>query len=279
MTIPFAHDLDMVGERSIHRLLDTAVSRGGSARLNNWLLATEPDSVQIERRQALVRELVRLTAFRDRLTLNGWLAAGDSGDSIDGDRVLAWFRGQAQAGPSRVDMLFLSALAVVNALLFIGNSLGVLPRWWPFTFLVYAGYSLFRLRALGDLFGQAMSLRDGMGNLHGIFRSLETYHFGANLNLRGLCAPFLDQQQRPSAQLRRLERVVAATGLRGNPLLWTLVNAVVPWDIGFAWLLDSAAHPTGSANAGLAGCVVRTGSACFTGDIRLAQPGIHAAEL
>ena len=55
---PFEGDLDLVGERSLHRLMDTTVSEGGSVRLRDWLGATTPDLADIRRRQALVAELV-----------------------------------------------------------------------------------------------------------------------------------------------------------------------------------------------------------------------------
>src|SRR5207247_2624368 len=40
---PFATDLDVTGERSLHRLLDSAVTKEGSRRLKSWLLSNRPD--------------------------------------------------------------------------------------------------------------------------------------------------------------------------------------------------------------------------------------------
>lgn len=39
---PIAVDLDLVGERSVHRLLNTATSREGSQRLLDWLCSAPP---------------------------------------------------------------------------------------------------------------------------------------------------------------------------------------------------------------------------------------------
>ena len=61
---PFALDLNLVGVHGLHRLLDTSVSKGGSERLRDWLLAQSPDSAVIEKRQALLRELIPLAMFR-----------------------------------------------------------------------------------------------------------------------------------------------------------------------------------------------------------------------
>jgi DNA mismatch repair ATPase MutS len=53
-----------------------------------------------------------------------------------------------------------------------------------------------------------------------------------------VCAPFLDRRKQPSAELRRVERIAAALGLRTNGLLWFLVNAIVPWDFFFTYRLE-----------------------------------------
>ncbi|HKY44582.1 MAG TPA: hypothetical protein VJM50_15945, partial [Pyrinomonadaceae bacterium] len=54
---PFETDLDLTGERSLHRLLDSAVTKEGSDRLKSWLLNPQPDMDLIKHRQALVEEL------------------------------------------------------------------------------------------------------------------------------------------------------------------------------------------------------------------------------
>src|SRR6185369_15893009 len=66
---PFESDLDITGERSLHRLLDSAVTKEGSERLRSWLLSSRPDARLIEYRQSLVRELKGHSLFRDKLQL------------------------------------------------------------------------------------------------------------------------------------------------------------------------------------------------------------------
>src|SRR5262245_12436445 len=66
---PFETDLDLTGDRSLHRLLDTAATTEGSATLRSWLLDNDPDVSVIKERQLLVSELRRLSLFRDKLHL------------------------------------------------------------------------------------------------------------------------------------------------------------------------------------------------------------------
>ncbi len=54
---PFEIDLDITGERSLHRLVNSAVSYEGGQRVRAWLLNTTPDLQAIQRRQELVCEL------------------------------------------------------------------------------------------------------------------------------------------------------------------------------------------------------------------------------
>jgi hypothetical protein len=95
---PFAHDLNFVSNRSLHRLLDTAVSQEGSSRLADWLLDNDPDYETAQARQQLVRELLARTRFRDKLTLQGTAVTAEmSDDKWPGQRLLDWLQ-QTQPG-------------------------------------------------------------------------------------------------------------------------------------------------------------------------------------
>jgi hypothetical protein len=54
---PFEKDLNLIGDRSLHHLINIACSRGGNERLQAWLLNPNPNIEEIRARQGLVREL------------------------------------------------------------------------------------------------------------------------------------------------------------------------------------------------------------------------------
>src|SRR5690606_27387039 len=62
---PYAADLNIVGDRSLHHLLDACGSTGGSTRLREWLVDPTPSLDRVLARQRLVRQLVPLRLFRD----------------------------------------------------------------------------------------------------------------------------------------------------------------------------------------------------------------------
>jgi hypothetical protein len=276
---PFEADLDLVGGRSLHLLLDTAVTHEGSQRLRDWLAATpEPD--QIARRQALVRELAPMHTFRDKLLLNGYggrgprdtrLATAAEGYSAKAVTTNAsggpghwgaegyapwrhtwratpladWLSstqlrlghghedggGSGVLGPEpRRWLLLFTALAVLNPSLLGAYLLDWLPPVWQLTTVLILGLWWFRGRATSVAWDEALSLRAALGRLGAIFGQLENYGYGDKPHLRVLCAPFLDPRHRPSRYLARLTRLVAAMGLRQNPLLGLLLNLVLPWD-------------------------------------------------
>ena len=233
---PFEADLDIVGRRSLLRLLDTAVSAEGSQRLRDWLAALVPDGEAVARRQPLVRELASRSLFRDKLTLNAMAAAGGS-KTWDADSLLDWLaKGTVQAAQGRW-LLLLAGLAALNALLFVGNRLGMLPPWWQFSLVLYLGLMLVRSRNTAAAWDEALALGDALRQLRAVFQQLESFGYHGTPRLKALCAPFLDPAHRPSRYLARITHVVAAMGIRGNPLLWFAVNAVLPWDAYFAWRL------------------------------------------
>jgi hypothetical protein len=234
---PFEADLDIAGQRSLQRLLDTAVSSEGSQRLRAWLTAPVPHAGQFHRRQALVRELVPRSLFRDKLTLKAMAAVGGT-KTWTADHLVQWLSQHRQQTTAGRWLVVLGALALLNALLFVANRLGLVPAWWQFSLVVYVGLTLVRSRDTAAAWEEALALGDALRQLRAVFSHLERFGYQGAPHVQALCAPFCQGAHRPSRYLAQVTRVVAAMGARGNPLLWFLLNAVVPWDATFAYSLD-----------------------------------------
>lgn len=229
--LPVERDLDLVGERSLHRLLDTTVSREGSERLRAWLAAGVPDPETIPARQAAVRELAGRRLLRDRLRLNAVLASGRARTRWNGARLAEWLAFHTPPGSLRRVSWVLTALAALNIILFALASLDVLPPLWGLSFIVYAAIYLTTVQRHGDPFGLGLSLSDPLQDLRAVFETLERASYARSPALKALTAPFHTDDPRPSQALRRVTRVLAAASVRHNPLLWVLVSVVMPWDV------------------------------------------------
>ena len=234
---PFESDLDIVGEKSLHHLIDTSVSYEGSQLLRNWLTQTIPNQEQISHRQQLVRELAPMSRFRDKLSMNTIIAATNR-RKWEANRLVKWLEQHKPATSFRPWLLLLSALASLNIVLLLLDTLGPLPTIWPFTFLVYFLLVLASSKITGESFNEVIELEDALRELYAVFHHLETFSYKNTPHLIELCSPFLNHKHRPSEYLARVTRVMTAMGVRSNPLAWFLLNAMVPWDLFFSYRLN-----------------------------------------
>ena len=234
---PFEADLDLTGKRSLHHLLDTAVSYEGSQRLRAWLTAPTPEPELLNRRQRIVRELTPLHLYRDKLALNAMEAAG-ARRTWKANQLLAWLRTSDSSGAPRRWLILFGAWVVLNAVLLAADLLGWLPSWWQITLAAYLGLWLLWSRAMEAAANQATALEGALRQLRAVFAHVEAFSYRHTPHLRALCEPYLDPAHRPSRYLSRVTWVVAAMGLRENPLLRLILNALLPWDAYLAYRLD-----------------------------------------
>lgn len=236
---PFEVDLDLSGPRSIHQLLNTAVSQEGSRRLREWLLATVPDSVGISRRQALVRELTPMTLFRDKLTMKSRLASRRVAEQLEGQRLLDWLKQQEPPSALLPPLLGAAALQILTIVFFLLNLFIVMPQLWIFTILAALTLFFTTAQKRGDIFEDANYLRYGFATLSGVLSYLETYRYGKHEQVKRLCEPFYaEARHRPSGLLKQTARIASAATLKNNGLLWLIINALVPWDHYSAYRLS-----------------------------------------
>lgn len=237
---PFEIDLDITGERSLHRLISTAISYEGGQRVGAWLLNTMPDLAAIQQRQALIRELAPMTRFRDRLTLKATLAASIVNGQQTGKRLIEWLQQTpTSASVQRRTLWFSSILSIITLALIVLNIIGLLPfQYWVIAVLLSLGWFFATNKQRGDLFDDAFFLRDALTRYMGLFAYLETYAYGKHEYVKTLCEPFFRAgKERPTLLAKRLSRIASATTLEKNGLLRLVVNVLIPWDAYVAYRL------------------------------------------
>ena len=244
---PFESDLDITGERSLHRLLDCAVTREGSERLRSWLLSHRPDAQLIEYRQSLVRELKGHSLFRDKLQLLSAVAristAGPAsskrGSSHWNSKVLVdWIEQSGSKKSLLPTVVFLSILSTLNIVCIVLWALDLIPRIWPFVLVLYMGASYWQHSLIAGAWGELQGLEKALRHFQLVFGYLETRSYQKTPALAEICAPFAEEGKRPSIEMRKLGRLAAALGVRTNPLLSLLVHLIGPWDFFFTYRLE-----------------------------------------
>jgi len=238
---PFETDLDITGERSLHRLIDCAVTKEGSERLKSWLLSARPDAELIKRRQALVRELKEHYVFRDKLQLLSAVARINSGrrTSLWNSRILVdWLARDERKDSLLPAVVFLSILSALNIICVVLASFHLIPPIWPITLVIYAGAMILKQSRIATAWGELQELEKALTHFQVVFGYLESRSYKNTPRLGQICAPFTEEGKQPSHEVRRLGRIAAALGLRTNPILSLLVHLLVPWDFIFTHRLE-----------------------------------------
>ncbi|HUN05774.1 MAG TPA: hypothetical protein PLQ56_04215 [Aggregatilineales bacterium] len=230
---PFELDLDITGSQSLLHLLDTTATHQGHDLLRHWLLNPLLTADAITARQAQVRELsARFSTALARSSRGA--AVGDS--RLDTEPSLQWLT--ADAGPqvpARL-LIILAGLCLLTAVLFIINQVAQIGPFWAISFVIYVAISLTQLPAAASFRILAFGLRDVFQSLDSVFRFLERVDTAGKPTLTARLQPFKGTD-RPTRQLRSLNLTLAAGSLQGNVILWATLNALVPWDLFFAYRL------------------------------------------
>jgi len=242
---PFETDLDITGERSLHRLLDSAVTKEGSDRLKGWLLNPRPDMDLIKHRQRLVEELRGHHVFRDKLQLLSAVARLDTGprraraSNLWNSSILVDWLARTERKKSLLPtVVFLFVLSVLNITCIVLAGLEAIPQIWPITLLLYIGSMLLLQGRIKSAFEELQDLENALAHFQVVFRYLESRSYKNTPGVAVICSPFSDKGKRPSVEMKRLGRLAAALGVRTNPLLSLLLHLLVPWDFYFTHRLE-----------------------------------------
>lgn len=231
----FEIDLNITGKNSLHQLIDISVSESGSRRLLDWLLSQTPDLNIIEKRQLIIKELKPLNRFRDRLLLNFRLV---SKQRLEDSRLSRWLENVVLNKNLKTVLRLSVVLALINWALFLGYLLLGLKPYFIGSFVVYSIIYLMNDRLCRPIFDEAEFLLEEIKKFKTIFKFLESFYYGKNSNLKKFCSIFVDQQDKPSVQIKNLVWVTIAIGLRMNYLLGLILNIACPWDFLFAFQLN-----------------------------------------
>lgn len=239
---PFARDLNITGERSIHQIIDTSTSRGGSQRLADWLLQTIPNTANTIERHSLVKELISKASFRTCLELDSLLSNPGTAHTWDTGVIEHWLESVSKSPGIKPLLAALGTLSLANLILFSLHALGITAPLWIGTVVIYLALQAYNFRTTGEVFDEAYSLGSQLSKLRKVLINLETYPYPPGNPLSDLLSPFTKQEPRPSTALRQISMIISAASLRNNPLLALLLNLVVPWDVFFAFELEKVKH-------------------------------------
>lgn len=230
----YARDLDLLGPRSLLHLLDTTVSTQGHDRLASWLLAQPPDEQTWQTRQQLVKELTRLTGFRDQLNVHARLT-GEA--EINGQRIAAILQHHLHLPHLHIILPIQAILAGITFVLGLGALLNLLPAYWMISFGLYA-IIFFQTDQGEELLEHAVGLHHEVEKLGTVLEFLEQRARKSRAALTATCRALIEADTAPSVSIRHLARVLHGVSVKAHPLIHLIFNALCPWDLFFAFRLQ-----------------------------------------
>ncbi|MGA1825591.1 MAG: MutS-related protein [bacterium] len=231
---PFAHDLDIIGNYSLYRLLDITFSSKGKKYLLNWLLYPDNNLSELYKRHNLVQELKPLSLFRDKLLLESSFLAQST---LNADTLLAHLREPVPHSLYKVLVMQIVLLFLTYSL-FLGQLFFGIQPFWIITWLVYFLISLYFAFISAHLFNRALSIQIGMKRLKAIFSHIERRSFTGKEHLASLCDVFSHKSIRPSLYLKKITYICDALSIRAHFLVHLGINIVFPWDSVFSCLFE-----------------------------------------
>ena len=232
---PFEFDLNISGEFSIHRLIDSSVTLEGSYKLLEWLTIKQPSFDNILYRQNIIRELIPLRKFREKLQLNSNLITKKI---IHGKNLLDWMLKGESINQLKKILIVLSFVFPLNIIFILLAVSGIINSLWPVTALALLFIYYTNSKLIRDLYDKLLIFEEEIGKFYAILKFLEEYNYGKNQYLKNFCSAFINNDKSPSAYFKKIERLIFWTSFQKNPLTRLLFNVLFPSDFFQAYKLE-----------------------------------------
>jgi hypothetical protein len=232
---PYENDLDITGPKSIFHLINGCVTEEGVEFLKQLLLKIDSTVDDILARQSIVKELAKLSHFRNRLLLNFRL---HTQGLLQGKELLKSLNHPLPFKRPGFYLVIASILVLTNIVLYTLSQIAGFAPLWIFSLIIYICFYMMNQIPLKSYFNKIDFLDEELSKLKVILKFLENYNYRGNSSVANLIAPILTAQPIPSKQLRKIKFITGLVGLRMNVFLMAVLNLVLPWDFYCAYLTD-----------------------------------------
>ncbi|HCR49205.1 MAG TPA: hypothetical protein DIW24_06230, partial [Bacteroidetes bacterium] len=228
---PFAHDLNLIGPRSLLTLLNTTTTPKSIEWLQNHLLTEVPVLEQTQRNQRWIKDLAIRSRFCERLRLVGTLALHSQTEPLPAsEKILQPATDLPKLWQGLLPMLGLAAL---NLVLFV-----FFPAFWVGGIFIYWFIYILHFQKLKNTFDAALDVERYVHRISDPFLFLETVRIPTQAPLLEILDIFRSTESRPSSHLKTLRHIATAISYTRNEFLFVLLNTLVPWQYICTWLLE-----------------------------------------
>ena len=222
---PYSYDLDLFGQRSLFALLNATATGGGRELLARNLQNPADVADVIEQRQEAVNELSSMPDFTTRLQALGIVAGVGRNKKTDDARntapkvKLQWWQRAAI-------VLFPTAIIALVILAIIGFDVAIYIETAAVASLLTAAAGA---KMVGRLHTSVERVVNRISIYHDLLHEIEEHNFSSPL-LQELQQRLGNENEKSSAIMRRLSRLLANLDQRYNWLSYILLNALLQWD-------------------------------------------------
>ena len=230
--------MDVIGEYSLLRLLDTTVSNEGQIRLISWVARQNEQQLSLAQwlsRQKLVNAFTRFSGLRDRIRLVAKLV---SHTPINCDAIHVLLKSSFDIPRLHLQLVLAVILASVNVVFFVFWAMGMAPGYWILTFLGYGFLLLLAGRCLSHVFERTLNLQIELQKLAAVIGVLEKRTFLRDPAINQVIESLRTGGERPSLAIKQLARICSGLSIKGHPLIHLMVNLIGPWDMAWTWYLQ-----------------------------------------
>jgi len=235
---PYALDLNISGKHSLAHLIDVSISAGGSQRLGHWLLDADLSIDHILDRQHIVKELTSHPYLIQKLRWIALLSSRTSKKRWDTEVINRWLQRSPVIALNRL-MWILFSLSALNAAGFLLWIVGLIPGWWVLSFLAYIIVYGLNGGSFMHTSMESSQLYESLGRFREMFAFLIKKVTPKTPKLYSLSEVYRSEERNPLNSLKRLRRIAFYSGLTRNDVFFILLNAVIPWNLLFTWLLEN----------------------------------------
>lgn len=237
---PFALDLNITGENSLLRLLNTTIYEGSFQKLASWLLQNKPNQKLAIARQANVIALQNLNVLRDRLRVEAKFTENNkSTGDWSMEQLLDWLKLPQKTG-FVFPLILLSVLSVLNIVLLPLMIAGTINSlYFVISFVSYLTVYKLQSEKTKTLNDAAFNLEKLTGKFGNIVLHIERFKIHKSSSIYEFFEVFQNSDQRPSVILRKVKKMAGAASLQKNQVVGPLVNFIIPWDLYYARKLEA----------------------------------------
>ena len=230
-------DLDLTGAHSLHQLLDFTKSTKASYLLREMLLSNPGSIEQILKRQSIVKELTKMSHFRDRFLLISHLSTKNE---IEVSGFIKWLAVSDKETLLKKKYIFLSLMCAINGLGILLSIMNVIPSIWVVTTFLYWSVYLLNNKHIKYLSNEAEVIGAELRKIIAQIEFVEGYNFSSNVEVKTLCSPLKKNNVDAGALLRKINSILNIISFRANPVLWPLVITFGPVDYYLGYKVEIA---------------------------------------